>query len=110
MAQQDRIDRCVLCVIDIMTVIVTLIIVLIIAGLLIFPADAGECLGSAHEVRAAHGVTAWSTWRNVDGEQCWMLGKRKEVVRSENDLRRSGQRRGRRRSVEADNARPRPSI
>jgi len=81
---QDRIDYCVLCAIDIVTIIVTAIIVLIIAGMLIFPADAGECLGSAREVRVwAHGMTAWSTWRNIDGQKCYMLGRRKEVVRSE---------------------------
>src|SRR5258708_6297497 len=65
------------------TIIVTAIIVLIIAGMLIFPANAGECFGSAREVRAAHGMTAWSTWRSIDGQKCYMLGKRKEVVRSE---------------------------
>ena len=77
---QDRIDHCVLCAIDIVTIIVTAIIVLIIAGMLIFPANAGECFGSAREVRAAHGMTAWSTWRSVDGQKCYMLGRRKEVM------------------------------
>jgi len=34
-----------------------------------------ECLSSAAQVRAAHGTTAWSTWRNVKGSKCWMVGK-----------------------------------
>jgi hypothetical protein len=36
-----------------------------------------ECLSSAAQVRAEHGVAAWSTWRNVDGHKCYMEGERK---------------------------------
>ena len=36
-----------------------------------------ECLSSAAEVRATHGVGAWSTWRNLGGRRCYMLGQRK---------------------------------
>src|SRR5258707_14124569 len=81
---QDRIDHCVLCVIDVLTVIVTLIIVLIIAGLLIFPAYAGECLGSAQAVWDAH-PSSHATWNLIDGRECWRVGwgkRSKEVVHS----------------------------
>ena|SRR5260370_836029 len=100
---QERIDRCVLCAIDILTIIDILIIGLIIAAVLIFPADAGECLGSAQRVRAAHGITAWSTWRTIDGQKCYMLGKRKEVMRSEQRGSGSAAR------FSADETTPRPS-
>jgi hypothetical protein len=36
-----------------------------------------ECLSSASQVRAEHGVAAWSTWRNVDGHKCYMEGQRR---------------------------------
>ncbi len=39
-----------------------------------------ECLSSDVEVRKVHGVTAWSTWRRVDGKKCWMEGTRHERV------------------------------
>lgn len=39
-----------------------------------------ECLSSAAQVRAAHGTAAWSTWRNVDGRKCWMVGARRGHV------------------------------
>jgi hypothetical protein len=35
-----------------------------------------ECLSSAAQVRAEHGVAAWSTWRYVGGHKCWMEGDR----------------------------------
>jgi hypothetical protein len=98
---QDRIDHYVLCTIDVLTVVVVLLIVLIIAGMLIFPAYA-ECLGSAREVRAAHGITAWSTWHMIDGQKCYMLGKRKEVVRNGQLVRPAAA------GLSTDNARPRP--
>ena len=33
-----------------------------------------ECLSSPAEVRAAHSVTAWSTWNYIDGRKCWHVG------------------------------------
>jgi hypothetical protein len=39
-----------------------------------------ECLSSAAQVRAEHGVAAWSTWRYVDGHKCYMVGERKVVI------------------------------
>jgi hypothetical protein len=35
-----------------------------------------ECLSSAAQVRAEHGVAAWSTWHYVDGHKCYMEGQR----------------------------------
>ncbi len=48
-----------------------------------------ECLSSDAEVRKVHGVTAWSTWRRIDGKKCWMEGTRHEDVHG-----RPGPRRG----------------
>jgi hypothetical protein len=79
-ALQERIDRSVKFFIDVLTVIILAIIAVIIVLMVARPAPAGECLGSPREVRAAHGIAAWSTWHIVDGEKCWMLGRRKEVV------------------------------
>jgi hypothetical protein len=39
-----------------------------------------ECLSSAAQVRAEHGVAAWSTWRYVDRHKCYMVGERKVVI------------------------------
>ncbi len=40
------------------------------------PAHGAGCLPSAAAVREAHGITAWSTWRMVDGRRCYSLGVR----------------------------------
>jgi hypothetical protein len=53
-----------------------LIAILIAAAVLLPAAARAECLSSARAVRAEHGVGAWSTWRNVDGRKCWMVGER----------------------------------
>lgn len=49
-------------------------------------ADASECLPSAAAVRVEHGVKAWSGWSDHisghDGERCYFLSKRKEVMQN----------------------------
>lgn len=97
-------DRYVRLFIDILTAVIVVIILGIV--LLMFfgrPAKAGECLGSARAVWSAH-PGAWATWHNVDGDKCWMVGKRhaKEVVRHEQRVRSRTAR------LPADETRPRP--
>lgn len=73
-------------------------------------ADASECLPSAAAVRAEHGVKAWSGWSDHisghDGERCYFLSKRKEVMRSEQPPRvnRGAQRKHDARPVSATRA------
>lgn len=48
-----------------------------LAASALLPAAAGaECLPSPHAVREAHGISAWSTYRTVNGRKCWMEGER----------------------------------
>lgn len=59
---------------------VTILAVAVVLIACISRCSAAECLSSASQVRAAHGVTAWATWRNVDGRKCWMIGERKVMT------------------------------
>lgn len=69
---------------DFLAAVVLAFVIMIIASLF-FSAYAHECLGSAPAVRLAHGIKAWSTWHTIEGQKCWMLGKRhrREVMRHE---------------------------
>src|SRR6266436_7894695 len=53
------------------------LIAILIAAAFLLPAVArAECLSSARAVRAEHGISAWSTWRNIEGRKCWFEGER----------------------------------
>ncbi len=68
------------------------IVVIALALILCFGryAIGAECLSSDAEVRKMHGVTAWSTWRRVDGKKCWMEGTRHERVDVVDRIRNPG--------------------
>jgi len=36
-----------------------------------------ECLSSAAQVRAEHGVASYSTWNYINGQKCWRLGHKR---------------------------------
>lgn len=55
----------------------SIIFALTLAASAFLPAVAGaECLPSPVAVRAAHGHSAWSTYRTINGHRCWMEGER----------------------------------
>src|SRR6266852_4623752 len=51
-------------------------LILAFALIILTSAAQAECLSSAHAVRSAHGITAWSDWRIINGRKCYMLGER----------------------------------